>query len=160
MEKHAALFRVGKAAPREPTSAGKLQMLHFGVERAFLKTQGIAEQSQEAFSLQLVTSSIKGLHTFVKTHSAAMATIAGSLAFYKNLTLGSLVVTVFSGVAVTSSNKDISPLFGLIFAISAFTFIISGYIWRTNSSVYSYHANLQQQALAIIELKTKQLNGA
>lgn len=93
------------------------------------------------------------LQEVLKTHQASMAIFAASISFYKTLTLGSLVVTVISGLAVGSSNsRDQAPFISLAI-IAGIVFVVSGIMWMIKSSNYSDHQYWSNCYTQLIDIK-------
>lgn len=97
---------------------------------------------------------IEALQGILKSHQAAMVAFAASVGFYRNLTLGSLFVTVISGVGALGAEDDsTSKILGLIAAIGAITTFVTFIIWRIKATHYANHQYMSTCYTQLIDVR-------
>ncbi|QVL58314.1 MAG: hypothetical protein KFB93_04315 [Simkaniaceae bacterium] len=119
---------------------------------AYTAAAKASKDAQESVILQLTSSTIESLQLFAKTHTTAMTTLAGSIAFYRMAALGSFAVTILSFSAITSPKRN-NGGFLILTALAAVVCFVSIMQWMDKSSNYNYHATWQKRALEIIDSK-------
>ncbi|MCP5506244.1 MAG: hypothetical protein H7A38_05115 [Chlamydiales bacterium] len=95
----------------------------------------------------------EALQEILRNHQTAMAVIAASAAFYRNICLGSMVVTVISGFASSRAKSETAPIFATIGFIAAVVAIGSGIMWWLRSSTCTKHQTWALSYSRLIEVK-------